>query len=59
MGKAVAQTVAARLGKTLLELGGNNAIIISRQKQTRKLRSRLLYLEQWVLLVSDALPHVD
>lgn len=29
MGKAVAQTVAARLGKTLLELGGNNAIIIS------------------------------
>ncbi len=29
MGKAVAQTVAGRLGKTLLELGGNNAIIIS------------------------------
>lgn len=29
MGKAVAQTVAARLGKSLLELGGNNAIIIS------------------------------
>jgi aldehyde dehydrogenase (NAD+) len=29
MGKAVAQTVAARLGKTLLELGGNNAIIIT------------------------------
>lgn len=28
MGKIVAQTVAARLGKTLLELGGNNAIIV-------------------------------
>jgi aldehyde dehydrogenase (NAD+) len=31
MGKAVAQTVGARLGKSLLELGGNNAIIISDQ----------------------------
>lgn len=29
MGKSVAQAVAARLGKTILELGGNNAIIIS------------------------------
>ena len=29
MGKAVAQKVAARLGKSLLELGGNNAIIIT------------------------------
>ncbi|MFT4033196.1 MAG: aldehyde dehydrogenase family protein [Siphonobacter sp.] len=29
MGKAVAQTVAARLGKCILELGGNNAIIVS------------------------------
>lgn len=29
MGKAVAQDVGARLGKTILELGGNNAIIIS------------------------------
>lgn len=29
MGKAVAAAVAARLGKSLLELGGNNAIIIS------------------------------
>lgn len=29
MGKAVAQTVSQRLGKALLELGGNNAIIIS------------------------------
>lgn len=29
MGKAVAGAVAARLGKSILELGGNNAIIIS------------------------------
>jgi len=29
MGKIVAQAVAARLGKTLLELGGNNAIIVT------------------------------
>ncbi|RZM24245.1 MAG: aldehyde dehydrogenase family protein, partial [Pedobacter sp.] len=29
MGKAVAAAVASRLGKSLLELGGNNAIIIS------------------------------
>ncbi len=30
MGKAVGQAVASRLGKSLLELGGNNAIIISK-----------------------------
>ena len=29
MGKIVAQNVAARLGKSLLELGGNNAIIVT------------------------------
>lgn len=29
MGRAVAQTVAARLGKTLLELGGNNGMIVA------------------------------
>jgi aldehyde dehydrogenase (NAD+) len=29
MGKAVAQAVGARLGKSLLELGGNNAIIVT------------------------------
>jgi aldehyde dehydrogenase (NAD+) len=29
MGKLVAQKVAARMGKSLLELGGNNAIIIT------------------------------
>ncbi len=31
MGKAVSTAVGARLGKTLLELGGNNAIIISKE----------------------------
>ncbi len=31
MGKAVGASVAARLGRSLLELGGNNAIIISNQ----------------------------
>lgn len=30
MGKAVSETVSKRLGKSLLELGGNNAIIVSR-----------------------------
>ncbi len=30
MGKAVAESVSKRLGKSLLELGGNNAIIVSR-----------------------------
>jgi aldehyde dehydrogenase (NAD+) len=29
MGRSVAQTVAARLGRTLLELGGNNAMIVA------------------------------
>jgi aldehyde dehydrogenase (NAD+) len=29
MGKVVAQTVAARLGRSLLELGGNNAMIVT------------------------------
>jgi len=29
MGRTVGQTVAARLGRTILELGGNNAIVIS------------------------------
>jgi aldehyde dehydrogenase (NAD+) len=31
MGKALASVVAARLGRSLLELGGNNAIIITEQ----------------------------
>lgn len=30
MGKEVAKTVGARLGKTILELGGNNAIIVTK-----------------------------
>ncbi|MEO1381680.1 MAG: aldehyde dehydrogenase family protein [Bacteroidota bacterium] len=30
MGKAVSETVSKRLGKTILELGGNNAILVSR-----------------------------
>ena len=29
MGRSVAQTVAARLGRTLLELGGNNGMIVA------------------------------
>jgi aldehyde dehydrogenase (NAD+) len=29
MGRRVAQTVASRLGKTILELGGNNAVIVA------------------------------
>ncbi|MEP7320361.1 MAG: aldehyde dehydrogenase family protein [Saprospiraceae bacterium] len=36
MGKAVASVVAARLGKSLLELGGNNAIIITPSSETNK-----------------------
>jgi aldehyde dehydrogenase (NAD+) len=31
MGKALAAAVAARLGRTILELGGNNAIIVSKE----------------------------
>ena len=31
MGRAVAQTVAARLGRSLLELGGNNGMIVAPQ----------------------------
>ena len=31
MGKIVASTVAGRLGRTILELGGNNAIIVSKE----------------------------
>jgi aldehyde dehydrogenase (NAD+) len=31
MGKSVAATVAGRLGRSLLELGGNNAVIISKE----------------------------
>ncbi|MES2862277.1 MAG: aldehyde dehydrogenase family protein [Pseudomonadota bacterium] len=34
MGKAVATTVAARLGRSLLELGGNNAMIVTPSADT-------------------------
>ncbi len=34
MGRAVAQTVAARLGRSLLELGGNNAMIVAESADT-------------------------
>ena len=34
MGRAVAQTVAARLGKSLLELGGNNGMIVAPSADT-------------------------
>ena len=36
MGKEVAAAVAARLGRSLLELGGNNAIIISKDADLEK-----------------------
>ncbi|MDX2133186.1 MAG: aldehyde dehydrogenase family protein [Saprospiraceae bacterium] len=35
MGKIVGQAVAARLGRSLLELGGNNAIIVSPSADTK------------------------
>ncbi|GAB3021895.1 aldehyde dehydrogenase family protein [Niabella terrae] len=35
MGKAVSATVAGRLGRSLLELGGNNAMIISRHAELK------------------------
>jgi aldehyde dehydrogenase (NAD+) len=35
MGKSVSQAVGARLGKSILELGGNNAIIISKNADLR------------------------
>jgi len=35
MGKIVAQAVAARLGRSLLELGGNNAIIITAESDLK------------------------
>jgi len=31
MGKSVAETVGKRLGKSILELGGNNAIIVTEE----------------------------
>jgi aldehyde dehydrogenase (NAD+) len=41
MGKSVGEAVGARLGRSLLELGGNNAIIISRFWFCRYFRSKM------------------
>ncbi len=35
MGRTVGQTVAARFGKTILELGGNNALIVTKHAQMK------------------------
>jgi aldehyde dehydrogenase (NAD+) len=42
VGKKVAATVASRLGRTVLELGGNNAIIGMRDGNSRRFYFRLL-----------------
>ncbi len=58
MGKAVGAAVGARLGKCLLELGGNNAIIIS---QHADLDMALIgcFLAQWAQPGNDVLPQED
>ncbi len=43
MGRQVAQTVAARLGKSLLELGGNNAIIVTPSADLRLVQRAVLF----------------
>lgn len=43
MGKAVAGVVAARLGKSLLELGGNNAIIITPSADMKKVIAGVVF----------------
>jgi aldehyde dehydrogenase (NAD+) len=43
MGKAVAQKVAARLGKTILELGGNNAIILTPSADMKMALTSILF----------------
>ena len=43
MGKSVAEVVGARLGKTLLELGGNNAMIISENADLNIAKINLSY----------------
>jgi len=43
MGKAVAQTVAERLGKTILELGGNNAIIVTQNANLKLALPAILF----------------
>ncbi|MFK7969275.1 MAG: aldehyde dehydrogenase family protein [Bacteroidia bacterium] len=43
MGKAVAETVSKRLGKSLLELGGNNAIILSKHADLKLAMPAVLF----------------
>lgn len=43
MGKIVAQAVAARLGKSLLELGGNNAVIITPSADPKLILSSVVF----------------
>jgi aldehyde dehydrogenase (NAD+) len=43
MGKLVAQTVSGRLGKVLLELGGNNALIVTQSADLELVKRALLF----------------
>ena len=43
MGRQVAQAVAARLGKSLLELGGNNAIVVTPSADLRLVQRAVLF----------------
>jgi aldehyde dehydrogenase (NAD+) len=43
MGRQVAQAVSARLGKSLLELGGNNAIIVTPSADLRLVQRAVLF----------------
>ena len=43
MGKLVAQTVSGRLGKVLLELGGNNALIVTQSADLELVKCALLF----------------
>ena len=54
MGKIVASEVGARLGKSLLELGGNNAIIVTPDADV-KMTVMGAVLEQLELQVKDVL----
>jgi aldehyde dehydrogenase (NAD+) len=56
MGKIVAQTVAGRLGRSLLELGGNNAIIVT--DADIKMTVIGAFLELWELQDKDVLQPV-
>lgn len=43
LGKHIGQTVSARLGKTILELGGNNAIIVTRNADLKLAAQNVLF----------------